>query len=158
MSILDTSNDYVRIKIMWYSYLTRRRETIMRYYYFSGGVFCLILMALIGGCGTQPAELNGRQADLGLGIVEGTKGYQQIQKDILSSNGASMRKVQGQVLQIEGAAYVVHMNDRIEVRLPVDENTRIDRPAHVGDWIEAQMDQAGRARIIRNIDDQIVLE
>jgi hypothetical protein len=50
------------------------------------------------------------------------------------------------------------MNDRIEVRLPVDENTRIDRPAHVGDWIEAQMDQAGRARIIRNIDDQIVLE
>lgn len=126
-------------------------------YNFSGGVFWLILMAFIGGCGTPSAETNWRQADLGLGIVEGTKGYQQIQKDILSSNRV-MRKVQGQVLQIEGAAYVVHMNDRIEVRLPVDENTRIDRPAHVGDWIEAHMDQAGRARIIRNIDDQIVLE
>jgi hypothetical protein len=142
---------------MWYAYLTKRRENIMWFYNFSGGVFCLILMALIGGCGTQSAETNWRQADLGLGIVEGTKGYQQIQKDILSSNGV-MRKVQGQVLQIEGAAYVVHMNDRIEVRLPVDENTRIDRPAHVGDWIEAHMDQAGRARIIRNIDDQIALE
>jgi hypothetical protein len=129
----------------------------MWFYNFPGGVFCLILMALLGGCGTQPAEVNGRQADLGLGIVEGTKGYQQIQKDILSSNEA-MRMVEGQVFQIEGAAYVVKVNDRIEVRLPVDENTRIDRPAHVGDWIEAHLDQAGRARIIRNIDDQIVLE
>jgi hypothetical protein len=143
---------------MGYSYLIRRKETIMRFYTFSGGVFCLILMALlIGGCGTQSAETNWRQADLGLGIVEGTKGYQQIQQDFLSSNGA-MRRVQGQVFRIEGAAYVVQVNDRIEARLPIDENTRIDRPAHVGDWIEAQMDQAGRARIIRNIDDQIVLE
>jgi hypothetical protein len=129
----------------------------MWFYNFPGGVFCLILMALLGGCGTQPAEVNGRQADLGLGIVEGTKGYQQIQKDILSSNEA-MRMVEGQVFQIEGAAYVVKVNDRIEVRLPIDENTRIDRPAHVGDWIEAHLDQAGRARIIRNIDDQIALE
>lgn len=129
----------------------------MWFYNFAGGVFCLILMALLGGCGTQPAEVNGRQADLGLGIVEGTKGYQQIQKDILTSNEA-MRMVEGQVFQIEGAAYVVKVNDRIEVRLPIDENTRIDRPAHVGDWIEAHLDQAGRARIIRNIDDQIALE
>jgi uncharacterized metal-binding protein len=92
-----------------------------------------------------------------LGIVEGTKGYQQIQKENLSTQGV-MRKVRGQVFQIEGAAYVVHINNQIEARLPVDENTRIDRPAHVGDWIEAQIDQAGRARTIRNIDDQISLE
>jgi hypothetical protein len=129
----------------------------MRFYHFSSGVFGLILMAILVGCGTQSAEMNRRQADIGLGIVEGTKGYQLIQKEILPSNGAMM-KVQGQVFQIEGAAYVVHMKNHTEVRLPVDENTRIDRPAHVGDWIEAQMDQAGRARIIRNIDDQIILE
>ena len=124
---------------------------------FSVGVFCLILMASIAGCSTPSADLDRRQSDIGFGIVEGTKGYQQIQKDILPAEEAT-KKVQGQVFQIEGAAYVVHLKNRTEVRLPVDENTRIDRPAHIGDWIEAQMDQAGRARIIRNIDDQIILE
>jgi hypothetical protein len=98
-----------------------------------------------------------QQAAIGLGIVEGTKGYQQIQQEALSAHGA-MRKVRGQVFQIEGAAYVVHVNDRIEARLPFDENTRIDRPAHVGDWIEAQLDEDGRARIIRNIDGHISLD
>jgi len=129
----------------------------MRFYRFSRGVFGLILLALLVGCGTPSVETNRRQADVGFGIVEGTKGYQQIQKDILPSDEA-MRRVQGQVFQIEGAAYVVHMKNDTEIRLPVDENTRIDRPAHVGDWIEAQMDQAGRARIIQNIDDHIILE
>ncbi|MCB9772948.1 MAG: hypothetical protein H6750_01300 [Nitrospiraceae bacterium] len=62
------------------------------------------------------------------------------------------------MFKIEGAAYVVHVNDQIEARLPFDENTQIDRPAHVGDWIEAQLDQSGRARIIRNIDGQMLLE
>lgn len=124
---------------------------------FSAGGFCLIPLAFLVGCGTQSEVTSSRQADIGLGIVEGTKGYQQIQKEILSSNGAT-RTVQGQVIRIEGAAYVVHMQNQHEVRLPVDENTRIDRPAHVGDWIEAHMDQAGRARIIRNIDEQISLE
>ncbi len=125
--------------------------------YVSGVVFYLSLMALLAGCATQSADTNMRQADIGLGIVEGTKGYLQIQNEILLMKGP-MRRVQGQVFQIEGAAYVVHMNERIDVRLPVDENTRIDRPAHVGDWIEAQIDQDGRTRIIRNIDDQITLE
>ena len=129
----------------------------MGFYQFLGGVFCLILMTLIAGCGTPSAESDKRQADIGFGIVEGTKGYEQIQKDSLPTN-EEMEKVQGQVFRIEGAAYVVHLENRTEVRLPVDENTRIDRPAHVGDWIEAHMDQAGRARIIRNIDDHIFLE
>jgi hypothetical protein len=118
---------------------------------------CFCLMAWIAGCGTQTGEMNQRQADIGFGIVEGTKGYRQLQKEGLGFTG-SMRRVQGQVLSIEGAAYVVQMNDRIDVRLPVDENTRIDRPAHVGDWIEAQLDESGRARTIRNIDEQIFLE
>ncbi len=128
----------------------------MRGDYLWGGVW-LLLMTVLAGCATQSAETNGRQELIGLGIVEGTKGYQQIQKENLSTQGV-MRKVRGQVFQIEGAAYVVHINNHIEARLPVDENTRIDRPAHVGDWIEAQMDKAGRARTIRNIDDQISLE
>ncbi|MDT3778938.1 hypothetical protein PJI16_15335 [Nitrospira sp. MA-1] len=115
-----------------------------------------VLMSLVGCGGTQePGDL--RQADIGFGIVEGTKGFMQIQEEALSPYG-SLRVVEGQVFQIEGAAYVVHINDQIEARLPFDENTRIDRPAHVGDWIEAQLDQEGRARIIRNIDDRISLE
>ncbi len=129
----------------------------MKTYHVSRAVLYLFLMALLNGCATQSADTNGRQADIGLGIVEGTKGYLQIQKEKLPLNGG-MRKVQGQVFQIEGAAYVVHMNEQIDVRLPVDENTRIDRPAHIGDWIEAQIDRDGRARIIRNIDDQIMLQ
>lgn len=116
----------------------------------------LVLMGLMGCAGPQE-PVDSQQAAIGLGIVEGTKGYQQIQQEELSAHGA-MRKVRGQVFQIEGAAYVVHVNDRIEARLPFDENTRIDRPAHVGDWIEAQLDEDGRARIIRNIDGHISLD
>lgn len=125
--------------------------------HFRGNFFSLILTGIIAGCSMPAAETNRHQADIGFGIVEGTKGYQQLQQDNLPST-ETMRKVEGQVRKIEGAAYVVHMNNQREIRLPVDENTRIDRPAHVGDWIEAQMDQGGRARIIRNIDDQIILE
>ena len=135
----------------------KKRGNVMRFYHFSSGVFGLILTAILAGCGTSSIEVDRRQADIGFGIVEGTKGYQQIEQDILPTDQA-MRTVQGQVSQIEGAAYVVHMKNHTEVRLPVDENTRIDRPAHVGDWIEAHMDQTGRARIIRNIDDQILFE
>lgn len=116
----------------------------------------LVIMGLVG-CVGQQEFVDSQQAAIGRGIVEGTKGYRQIQQDALSAN-SQMRKVQGQVFKIEGAAYVVHVNDRIDARLPFDENTQIDRPAHVGDWIEAQLDQAGRARIIRNIDEHISLE
>lgn len=115
-----------------------------------------VLMGLVGCRGT-PEPVDWRQADIGLGIVEGTKGYRQVQEEALTTRGP-LRIVEGQVFQIEGAAYVVHINDQIEARLPFDENTRIDRPAHIGDWIEAQVDQEGRARIIRNIDDRISLE
>ncbi|MCB9773702.1 MAG: hypothetical protein H6750_05185 [Nitrospiraceae bacterium] len=118
-----------------------------------------VTLATIGlmGCVGQQEFVGAQQAAMGRGIVEGTKGYQQIQQEALSAN-KHLRKVQGQVFKIEGAAYVVHVNDQIEARLPFDENTQIDRPAHVGDWIEAQLDQSGRARIIRNIDGQMLLE
>jgi hypothetical protein len=123
----------------------KKKGGMMTTYNASGGFLYLILIALFAGCATQSVDTNGRQADIGLGIVEGTKGYRQIQNEKLALN-KGMRHVKGQVFQIEGAAYVVHMNDRI------------DRPAHIGDWIEAQLDQDGRARTIRNIDDQITLE
>lgn len=116
----------------------------------------LVIMGLVG-CVGQQEFIDAQQAAIGRGIVEGTKGYQQIQQEALSAD-RSLRKVQGQVFKIEGAAYVVHVNDQIEARLPFDENTQIDRPAHVGDWIEAHLDQSGRARIIRNIDGHISLE
>jgi hypothetical protein len=122
------------------------------------GVVGLILITLLGGCGLRSVETNRHQEDIGFGIVEGTKGYLRMLDNIRYSSDEAMTKVQGQVLRIEGAAYVVQMKNHTQVRLPVDENTRIDRPAHVGDWIEANLDHAGRARIIRNIDDQIILD
>lgn len=129
----------------------------MRLFSLSGGILYFPLLALVAGCGALSAEHSSRQADIGLGIVEGTKGYRQIQQELLVPHG-TMKIVQGQVLLIEGAAYIVHKNNQDEVRLPVDEQTRIDRPAHVGDWIEAHIDQSGRARLIHNIDDSIILE
>ena len=66
--------------------------------------------------------------------------------------------IRGQVHAIEGAAYVVHTETQGEVRLPLDENTRIDRPAHKGDWIDAYVNEAGRTMVIRNVDDQLVFE
>ncbi len=109
------------------------------------------------GCATQTPETNTRQADIGLGIVEGTKGYQQLEEDLTMSKDV-VRSIRGQVHHIEGAAYVVYTENQSEVRLPVDENTRIDRPAHKGDWIDAYVNEAGRALMIRNVDDQINLE
>jgi len=109
------------------------------------------------GCVTHTPETSTRQADIGLGIVEGTKGYQQLKEDLMLRNDV-VERIRGQVHQIEGAAYVVHTQAHSEIRLPVDETTRIDRPAHKGDWIDAYVDEAGRAMFIRNVDDQVVLE
>ena len=129
----------------------------MKFYTAQLGVVCLIGVIFNMGCAAPSLEKNTRQADIGFGIVEGTKGYQKIQKEFRSTDG-STATVQGQVLQIEGAAYVVHTRDNVEVRLPIDENTRIDRPAHRGDWIQANVDHSGRALFIQNIDDQIIFD
>ncbi len=121
------------------------------------GLVFLLGMVWLTGCASHTPEPTSHQEAIGLGIVEGTKGYQQLQKDLLTRNDV-VRKVRGQVHHIEGAAYVVLTESQSEVRLPVDENTRIDRPAHIGDWIDAYVDEAGRALVIRNVDDQIILE
>jgi hypothetical protein len=123
-------------------------------------VMCLGLFTVgmtVMGCATHAPGTNTRQADIGFGIVEGTKGYQQLQEDLTMRNGV-VKLVRGQVHHIEGAAYVVHTETQGEIRLPVDENTRIDRPAHKGDWIDAYVNEAGRAVVIRNVDDQLVFE
>jgi len=121
------------------------------------GVMFLLSVVWLAGCMNQTPEPTSHQSALGMGIVEGTKGYQQLQEDLMMRNGV-VKLVRGQVHHIEGAAYVVHTKTQGEVRLPVDENTRIDRPAHKGDWIDAYVNEAGRAIVIRNVDDQIVLE
>jgi hypothetical protein len=56
------------------------------------------------------------------------------------------------VATVEGGAYVVQEVSGLERRVAHDENTRIDRPAHVGDWIEVFVDGQDRAVLIRNID------
>jgi len=44
--------------------------------------------------------------------------------------------VVGQVQALEGGAYIVQDAQGHEIRISHDENTRIDRPAHVGDCIQ----------------------
>ncbi len=91
------------------------------------------------------------QEDLGQGIVRGTLGAQ------LAGNGRlpippHVVALTGQVTAVEGGAYVIRETSGIEQRVAHDENTRIDRLAHVGDRIEAYIDHKGRAVLIQNID------
>ena len=123
----------------------------------NGFLVTCAFLSLSVGCTSHSSSPTSHQAAIGLGIVEGTKGYQQVQKDLLASNGG-VRKIRGQVHHLEGGAYVVQTEDHTPIRLPIDENTRIDRPAHKGDWIDAYMNDAGRAIYIQNVDDQITLE
>ena len=105
--------------------------------------------SLLGaGCNiTKTSE----QEDLGRGIVRGTLGAQ-LAGDVRFPIPANTFALRGQVTAVEGGAYVVQDVSGIERRVAHDENTRIDRPAHVGDRIEAFVDDKGRAVLIRNID------
>lgn len=38
-----------------------------------------------------------------------------------------------------------------DIRIPHDENTKIDRPAHVGDHIQSWLNHRDRAVVIRNL-------
>ena len=92
-----------------------------------------------------------RQEDLGQGIVRGTLGAQPV-GDLRHAMPTNAFSLLGQVTAVEGGAYVLQDLGGIEHRVAHDENTRIDRPAHVGDRIEAFLDDKGRAILIRNID------
>ncbi|MGH7221369.1 MAG: hypothetical protein ACREI1_13700 [Nitrospiraceae bacterium] len=91
------------------------------------------------------------QEDLGRGIVRGTLGAQP-GSDMRLPIPADTFSLKGQVTAVEGGAYVLQEVSGLERRVAHDENTRIDRPAHVGDRIEAFVDDKGRAVLIRNID------
>jgi hypothetical protein len=112
------------------------------------------LMAVLGaslldvGCNITGTST---QEDLGRGIVRGTLGAQP-GRAVLLTIPANDFSLKGQVTAVEGGAYVLQEVSGIERRVAHDENTRIDRPAHVGDRIEAFVDDKGRAVLIRNID------
>jgi hypothetical protein len=110
------------------------------------GILCLILL-MTAGCsslGRSDQEL------MGEGIVRGTIGSQADgHVRLLPQKAAS---ISGQVLELEGGAYLIQPIEGGARQLPLDENTKIDRPAHVGDRIQAWLDEGGRAVLIRNID------
>jgi hypothetical protein len=114
--------------------------------------WCLItvLGTSLLGAGCDIAGIS-KQEDLGQGIVQGTLGAQQT-GDVRLAMPTNVFSLIGQVTAVEGGAYVVQEVSGIERRVAHDENTRIDRPAHVGDRIEAFVDDKGRAVLIRNID------
>ena len=112
------------------------------------------LMAVLGasllsaGCNIAGTST---QEDLGRGIVRGTLGAQP-GSEVRLPIPADTFSLKGQVTAVEGGAYVLQEVSGLERRVAHDENTRIDRPAHVGDRIEAFVDDKGRAVLIRNID------
>jgi len=114
--------------------------------------WCLIsvLGASLLGAGCNIAGTS-TQEDLGRGIVRGTLGAQPA-GDVRLARPTNTVSFTGQVAAVEGGAYVVQEVSGLERRVAHDENTRIDRPAHVGDWIEVFVDGKGRAVLIRNID------
>ena len=114
--------------------------------------WCLITVLGVGllGSGCQVSRPS-TQENLGLGIVQGTLGAQPA-GDVRFLIPAYDHSLNGQVTAVEGGAYVLQEVSGIECRVAHDENTRIDRPAHVGDRIEVYMDGEGRAVLIRNID------
>ena len=114
--------------------------------------WCLItvLGTSLLGAGCDIAGMS-KQEDLGQGIVQGTLGAQQT-GDVRLAMPTNVVSLIGQVTAVEGGAYVLQEVSGIERRVAHDENTRIDRPAHVGDRIEAFVDDKGRAVLIRNID------
>jgi hypothetical protein len=116
--------------------------------------WCLItvLGTSLLGAGCDIAGMS-KQEDLGQGIVQGTLGAQQT-GDVRLAMPTNVFSLIGQVTAVEGGAYVLQEVSGIERRVAHDENTRIDRPAHVGDRIEAFVDDKGRAVLIRNIDQE----
>jgi hypothetical protein len=109
-----------------------------------------VLGASLLGAGCDIAGIS-KQEDLGQGIVRGTLGAQQT-CDVRLAMPTNIFSLVGRVTAVEGGAYVLQEINGIERRVAHDENTRIDRPAHVGDRIEAFVDDKGRAVLIRNID------
>jgi len=111
----------------------------------------LPVMIFATGCAQPSVQGPSSQEDLGMGIVSGTLGAQS--RSAVSSGEQSSASLVGQVQAVEGGAYLVRDVRGQEHRIPHDENTRIDRPAHVGDRIQSWFDRHGRAVLIRSLDE-----
>ena len=109
------------------------------------------LLVLATGCAQTVSKEQLSQEYLGLGIVSGTLGEQK-RLEFPTGELPSLSIV-GQVQAVEGAAYLIRDRQGREFRIPHDENTRIDRPAHVGDQIQSWLDRHGRAVLIRSLDE-----
>lgn len=109
------------------------------------------LLVLVTGCTQSGQHGKLSQESLGMGIVSGTLGEQQ--RVALCVGESSSISVVGQVQALEGGAYLILDSKGQEIRIPHDENTRIDRPAHVGDRIQSWLDRNGRAVFIRILDE-----
>jgi hypothetical protein len=109
-----------------------------------------LMLVLVAGCTQSRVQGHLSQEYLGMGIVSGTLGEQQ--RVALCAGEPSSMSVVGQVQALEGGAYLVRDTQGHEIRIPHDENTRIDRPAHVGDRIQSWLDRHGRAVLIRSLD------
>ena len=118
--------------------------------YMTRWCFMILLGASLFGSGCDIAGPS-KQEDLGRGIVQGTLGAHS-DTDARFAVPAHASSIQGQVTAVEGGAYLVREISGVDRRMAHDENTRIDRPAHVGDRIEAFVDEGGRAVLIRNMD------
>jgi len=108
------------------------------------------LLVLVTGCAQSVVQGHSSQEYLGMGIVSGTLGEQQRVAQCVGE--PSSLSVVGQVQALEGGAYLIRDVQGKEIRIPHDENTRIDRPAHVGDRIQSWLDRHGRAVLIRSLD------
>ena len=104
------------------------------------------------GCTQSALQGPAPQENLGMGIVTGTLGAQ-IPVAATAGDRPSGSLV-GQVQAVEGGAYLVRDVRGQEYRIPHDQNTRIDRPAHVGDRIQSWFDRQGRAVLIRSLDEE----
>ncbi len=111
----------------------------------------LPLVIVATGCAQSALQRSSSQEDLGMGIVSGTLGAQS--RSAVSTGEQSTGSLVGQVQAVEGGAYLVRDVRGQEHRIPHDENTRIDRPAHVGDRIQSWFDRHGRAVLIRSLDE-----
>lgn len=109
-----------------------------------------VMLIVATGCAQPVVQGQSSQEYLGIGIVSGTLGEQQ--RVALCAGEPSSTSVVGQVQALEGGAYLIRDTQGQEIRIPHDENTRIDRPAHVGDRIQSWLDRQGRAVLIRSLD------
>jgi hypothetical protein len=108
------------------------------------------MLVLATGCAQSVVPGHSSQEYLGMGIVSGTLGEQQ--RVALCAGELSSTSVVGQVQALEGGAYLIRNAQGQEIRIPHDENTKIDRPAHIGDRIQSWLDHRGRAVVIRSLD------